>query len=230
MIEIKKCFIYSALADQMTVTNYTKMNSMLSNCKAHGRLTECWNSNIEQHGTKSDSSEFMTNIGHFMCDSWHRYTRTCAHARAHKQNPPGRRADARCRSNATLPVQNQVFWPCTSVCLGCCHWHQHSTASLTSGPSFCLEYLQSSIYCIYLDIPLTLIVQFFAPHLEGLMLCLLSREHTAMFLPLQTPLDQTHGDWLSIGFLIYRPLYKKGLGMQHCLSYNIESELPNMEM
>lgn len=54
MIEIKKCFIYSALADQMTVTNYTKMNSMLSNCKAHGRLTECWNSNIGQHGTKSD--------------------------------------------------------------------------------------------------------------------------------------------------------------------------------
>lgn len=37
------------------------------------------------------------------------------------------------------------------------------------------------------DISLALIVQSIASHLEGLMLCLLAREHTAMFLPLQSP-------------------------------------------
>lgn len=49
----------------------------------------------------------------------------------------------------------------------------------------------------------------------------------ALFPPL---LDQTHRDWLSTGFLIYGPLYKKGLGTQHSLSYDIESRLPSMEM
>ncbi|KAI9525834.1 hypothetical protein NQZ68_002382 [Dissostichus eleginoides] len=44
------------------------------------------------------------------------------------------------------------------------------------------------------------------------------------------PLDQTHRDQLSTGFLIYGPLYKKGLGTQHSLSYDIESGLPSMEM
>lgn len=43
-------------------------------------------------------------------------------------------------------------------------------------------------------------------------------------------LDQTYRDWLSTGFLIYGPLYKKGLGTQHSLSSNIESRLPSMEM
>lgn len=43
-------------------------------------------------------------------------------------------------------------------------------------------------------------------------------------------LDQTHRDRLSTGFLIYGPLYKKGLGTQHSLSYDIESRLPSMEM
>lgn len=43
-------------------------------------------------------------------------------------------------------------------------------------------------------------------------------------------LDQTQRDRLSTGFLIYGPLYKKGLGTQHSLSYDIESQLPSMEM
>lgn len=43
-------------------------------------------------------------------------------------------------------------------------------------------------------------------------------------------LDQTRRDWLSTGFLIYGPLYKKGLGTQHSLSNDIESQLPSMEM
>lgn len=43
-------------------------------------------------------------------------------------------------------------------------------------------------------------------------------------------LDQTNRDRLSTGFLIYGPLYKKGLGTQHSLSDDIESRLPRMEM
>lgn len=35
---------------------------------------------------------------------------------------------------------------------------------------------------------------------------------------------------LSTGFLIYGPLYKKGLGTLHFLSSDIESQLPSMEM
>lgn len=43
-------------------------------------------------------------------------------------------------------------------------------------------------------------------------------------------LDQYRRDWLSTGFLIYGPLYKEGLGTQHSLSSDIESQLPSMEM
>lgn len=43
-------------------------------------------------------------------------------------------------------------------------------------------------------------------------------------------LDRTHRDRLSTGFVIYGPLYKKGLGTQRSLSCDIESTLPGVEM
>lgn len=70
-----------------------------------------------------------------------------------------------------------------------------------------------------------------ALQLRGLLLCLYPSQSVALFPP-PPPLlpDQTHRDWLSTGFLIYGPLYKKGLGTQHSLSSDIESRLPSMEM
>lgn len=109
----------------------------------------------------------------------------CDISETHTHNPIGRRADPRCRSNASLPVQIQVFWPCTSVfwdgLIGIIQLHWLQVLFFFS--VFCIFRVASA----YSDIPLTLIFQFFACHLEGLMSCLLSREHTAMFLPLQTP-------------------------------------------
>lgn len=168
---------------------------MLRNHKSHAQVWQiinCWNSNLEP--------QFITAIDHFI---WFVTSVTHTHIRAHT---PGRSADARWRSNASLPGQTQVFWLCTSACLGCCHWHCHSAASLTSGPLSVSRTIRLASISIYLDAPLTWIVQSFASHLKGLLACLLPSESISMFLPLQTPstrpteIGSQQGSWFMCHF------------------------------
>lgn len=118
----------------------------------------------------------MMNIDHFICDLWHQWHTHTTHLEGVQKPDADPMHHCHCRprySDCALLFVWDVFIDISILH----HWLQ-------------VLFSVSSIFrvaSIYSDIPLAWIVQFFASHLEGLMSYLLSREHTAMFLPLQTP-------------------------------------------